>query len=258
MSFALPRFITEIIWLSVGKCYKYLTRTKIHGSQEESYTNHYRAQYRYRYLSGSCEQSSCDSRRSGHTSTKPHKCLHWTIHAIVSASNTAPQQQVLASMANQIKNLKERIEPSEDVSTPQKSNDGEIKISRSSKRNKRRRKRSKLRKSLSKSKWEKQGASKSETRDARKHLEDERLKQLESVQSFMDKKRDERKMTRLTGFSRPVSPIETTRDDFSRGGPSEVPILLNSPLSTKVLATPDPTKIKVPNMIAFDGTKCPD
>ena len=33
------------------------------------------------------------------------------IHAIVSASNTVPQQQVLADMANQIKNLEERIEP---------------------------------------------------------------------------------------------------------------------------------------------------
>lgn len=53
-------------------------------------------------------------------------------------------------MANKIKNLKERIEPREDVSTPLKSNNGETKISRSSKRKKRRRELSKLRKSLSK------------------------------------------------------------------------------------------------------------
>ena len=40
------------------------------------------------------------------------------ICVIVSASNAAPQQQVLADMANHIKNLKERIKPIEDVFTP--------------------------------------------------------------------------------------------------------------------------------------------
>ena len=52
------------------------------------------------------------------------------IRAIVSANNAIPQQLVLAKIATQIKNLKERIEPSEDVSTHHKSDDGETKISR--------------------------------------------------------------------------------------------------------------------------------
>ena len=119
----------------------------------------------------------------------------------------------MADIANQIKNRKERIKPNEDVSTPQKCDDGDIKISHSSKRNKR--EISKLRKSLSKSKWEEQGESKFETLDARKHLKDKKLKQSERVQSFMDKKRDKRKIMRLTGSSRPVSPIKTSRDNFS-------------------------------------------
>ena len=65
-------------------------------------------------------------------------------------------------------------------------------------------------------------------------------------------------MTRLIGSSCPISPIITLRDDFSRGGPSKAHMLLNSTLSVEVLATPNPTKIKVPNMTAFDGTTCPE
>ena len=30
----------------------------------------------------------------------------------------------------------------------------------------------------------------------------------------------------------------------------------NSPLSAEILVTPNPTKIKIPNMTAFDGTTC--
>ena len=66
-------------------------------------------------------------------------------------------------MANQIKNLKERIEPCKDVSSPQKSDDEHTKISRSSKRNKKKNERLKLRKSPSKEKWEEKVESRSET-----------------------------------------------------------------------------------------------
>ena len=130
------------------------------------------------------------------------------IHTIVSTNNAAPRQQVLTEMTTQIKNLKERIEPSEDVSTHPKSGDDDTKVSRSSKRNKRRKERSKLRKSLSKSKMEEQGEFKSEAQDARKLLDEKKVIQSQSVQSFMDKKRDERKMSRLSRFSRPISPIK--------------------------------------------------
>lgn len=96
---------------------------------------------------------------------------------MISANDTAPQQQVLADIANQIKNLKEHIEPSKDASTPQKSDDGVTKISCSSKRNKKRRKRSKLQNSLGKEKWEEQGESRSETQDAQIYLDNKRLRQ---------------------------------------------------------------------------------
>ena len=71
----------------------------------------------------------------------------------------------------------------------------------------------------------------------------------------MDKKRNERQMTRFTGSCHPVSPIKTLRDDFSRGGPKEAFMLLNYLLYVEILATPNVTKIKIPNMTAFNGTK---
>ena len=33
---------------------------------------------------------------------------------------------------------------------------------------------------------------------------------------------------------------------------------INSPLASVILNTPNPTKIKIPNMTAFDGTSCPE
>jgi retrotransposon gag protein len=35
-------------------------------------------------------------------------------------------------------------------------------------------------------------------------------------------------------------------------------MLLNSPLSAEILATPNPAKIKIPAMNSFDGTTCPE
>src|SRR5688572_2424142 len=35
-------------------------------------------------------------------------------------------------------------------------------------------------------------------------------------------------------------------------------MLLNSPLSAEILATPNPAKIKIPTMNSFDGTTCPE
>ena len=74
--------------------------------------------------------------------------------AFVSTNNTAHRQQMLANMANQIKNLKELIQPSKDVSSPYKSDDGDTNVSYSSKRNKKSRETSKPRKSLNREKWE--------------------------------------------------------------------------------------------------------
>ena len=65
-------------------------------------------------------------------------------------------------------------------------------------------------------------------------------------------------MPRLSGSSSPFSPIRLLQDDFSPGGPQEAPVNLNSPLSAEILATPIPTKIKIPNMNPFDRTKCPE
>ncbi|XP_057535220.1 uncharacterized protein LOC130813400 [Amaranthus tricolor] len=137
-------------------------------------------------------------------------------------------------MANQIKKLKVRIEPTNPSS--QKSDDRDTQVSRSSKRNKKRRKRSKIQKNLSKGKEEEE--SKSETQDVRSYLNKKRARQSHSIQSFVDKNREERK------------------DDLSQGGPQEAPMLVNSLFSTEILTTPNPDKIKIPNMNLFDRTKC--
>ena len=64
-------------------------------------------------------------------------------------------------------------------------------------------------------------------------------------------------MTWLVGSSLPDSPITTQRAYLSWDGPNEAPMMLNSPLFGEVLATPNLAKIKVLDMIAFDGTTCP-
>ena len=130
-------------------------------------------------------------------------------------------------------------------------------MSRSSKRNKKRRERSKIRKRFSKGN-PKEGESKTVTRDARTYLDNKRQKMSESVQSLVDKKGEERKMTRLTRSSHPANTIIIPRDAFSQGGTPEAPMLINSPLAAGILATLDPAKIKVKNMAAFDGTSCPE
>ena len=65
-------------------------------------------------------------------------------------------------------------------------------------------------------------------------------------------------MTQPTWSSHAANPIITPRDEFNREGPPEAPMLINSPLAAEILATPNPAKIKVSNMAAFDGTSCPE
>ena len=65
------------------------------------------------------------------------------------------------------------------------------------------------------------------------------------VQTLIDKKREERRKTSYTGSSHYQSPVRKHPEESHQGRP-EASILINSPLATEVLATPNPAKIKVP------------
>ena len=87
------------------------------------------------------------------------------LHAVINHNNPA-QQRILEDMADQIKNLKVRIEPRNEIPKSHESQDGNSGMSRSSKRNKKRRERSKTHKSLNRSYYQ-DGESKTASRDAR-------------------------------------------------------------------------------------------
>ena len=90
----------------------------------------------------------------------------------------------------------------------------------------------------------------------RSHLNKILQEKNNSVQSFLDKKRshrsqgtkDQNSSFHVVDSPAPLCPIQG----------NEVPMLLNSLLSTDILATPNPTKIKIPAITPFFGTQCPE
>ena len=172
-------------------------------------------------------------------------------------NNNPPQQQVLQDMADQIKNLRERIEPHQEIPKSHESQDGNSRMSHSSRRNKKRRKRSRTHTSLNRSD-PRDDESKNASRDARTYLESKKQRASESVQSLVDKRREERKKAQLAGSSRPISPVTMPRNEANKSSLPEDLIPIIFPLAPEILNTPNPGKIKIPNMAAFDGTSCPE
>ncbi|XP_057524865.1 uncharacterized protein LOC130804449 [Amaranthus tricolor] len=175
----------------------------------------------------------------------------------VMSNNNSPQQQVLEEMEDQIKNLRERIEHHQEIPKSHESQDGNLRMSHSSKRNKKRRERSRTHTSLNKTD-PRDDESKTASRDARTYLESKKQSASESVQSLVDKRREERKKAQLAGSSRPISPVTMSRNEAGKSSLPEDLIPITSPLAPEILNTPNPGKIKIPNMAAFDGTSCPE
>ncbi|XP_057519443.1 uncharacterized protein LOC130800109 [Amaranthus tricolor] len=171
-------------------------------------------------------------------------------------NNTPTQQRVLEDMAAQIKNLEERIEPHPEIPKSHESQEGNSRTSHSSRRNKNRRERSKTYPHPGTTDT-RDGDSKTATPDARTFLESKKRKTSESVQSLSDKRKEERKKAELAGSSRPLISATMPRNEATKSVLPEEPISLVSPLAMEILNTPNPGKIKVPNMAAFDGTSCP-
>ncbi|CAO2830646.1 unnamed protein product, partial [Amaranthus hypochondriacus] len=189
------------------------------------------------------------------------------LRAALSTNAPAQNQQTLDDMAAQIENLRKRIDPidpspsqrqreSSQKQDSKKQTDPETMASRSSHRNWKKRERVRRQKSSSF-----QDESRTQTQDAREYLNRKRSQHSESTQAMIDRKREERKAQRLSGSShsesavRPPIPVQA---EISLGGPQDAPIMLNSPLSAEILATPNPAKIKVPSITPFDGTTCPE
>ena len=160
-------------------------------------------------------------------------------------------------MANQIKSLQERIEPHQGTPKSHESQDGNSRTSHSSRRNKKRRKRSRTHPSLSRTD-QRDDESKTTSRDAPTYLESKKQKASESVQSLVDKRREERKKAQLAGSSRPLSPVTMPRNEDGRSSLPEDLTPIISPLDPEILNTPKLGKLKIPNMAAFNGTSCPE
>lgn len=105
-------------------------------------------------------------------------------------------------------------------------------MSRSSRINRSRRERSKTNTSFDRGNSE-EGKSNAASRDARTFLQSKRQRTSESVQSLVDKRWEEQRRTKLTGSSHPANPAIAPQE-FSRGGPLEAPMLINSPLFAEV------------------------
>ncbi|XP_057517902.1 uncharacterized protein LOC130798824 [Amaranthus tricolor] len=172
-------------------------------------------------------------------------------------SNTPTQQRVLEDMADQIKNLQERIEPHHEVPKSHESQDGNSRTSHSSRRNKKRRERSGTHTNVSRS-YPQDKVSKTTSRDARTFLESKKHKASESVQSLVDRRRQERKRAQLVGSSHPASPITMPRNEVEVNILPGDPTPIISPMAPEILNIPNQGKIKIPNMAAFDGTSCPE
>ncbi|XP_057528222.1 uncharacterized protein LOC130806967 [Amaranthus tricolor] len=160
-------------------------------------------------------------------------------------------------MADQIKSLQERMEPHQEIPKSHESQDGNSRTSHHTRRNKKRWERSKTLPSLDKT--DPRGdESKIASRDARTFLESKKQRASESVQSLVDKRREERKKAQLAGSSRPISPVTMPRNEDNRSSLHEDLTPIISPLAPEILNTPNPGKIEIPNMAAFDGTSCPE
>ncbi|XP_057520897.1 uncharacterized protein LOC130801144 [Amaranthus tricolor] len=160
-------------------------------------------------------------------------------------------------MAEQIKNLQERIEPHNEIPKSHESQDRNSGMSRSNRRNKKRRERSRTHTSLNRSESQ-NGESKTASRDARTYLENKKQSAFESVQALVDKRREERKKAQLTRSSHPTSRIIMPQDETDKSNLPEDLMPIISPLAPEILNTPNPGKIKILNMAAFDGTSCPE
>ena len=90
------------------------------------------------------------------------------------------QQRVLEDMADQIKNLQERIEPHDEISKSHGSREGNSGMSRSSRRNKKRWERSRTHTSLNRND-SREGEFKTASRDSRTYLESKKQRASESV-----------------------------------------------------------------------------
>ncbi|XP_057542468.1 uncharacterized protein LOC130820930 [Amaranthus tricolor] len=124
-------------------------------------------------------------------------------------------------------------------------------------RNKKRRERSRTHPSLSRTD-QRDDESKTTSWDARTYPKSKKQKASESVQSLVDKRMEERKKAQLAGSSRPLSPVTMPRNEDGRSSLHEDLTPIISPLATEILNTPNPGKIKIPNMATFDGTSCPE
>ena len=160
-------------------------------------------------------------------------------------------------MADQIKNLRERIVPPNEIPKSHESQYGNSGMSRSNRRNKKRRERSRTHASLNGSDSQ-DDESKTASQDARTYLESKKQRASESFQSLVDKRKEKRKKAQLTGSSHPTSPITVPRNEVGKDNPPENSMPISSPLAPGILNTPNPAKIKIPNMTAFDGTSCPE
>ncbi|XP_057538142.1 uncharacterized protein LOC130815671 [Amaranthus tricolor] len=172
-------------------------------------------------------------------------------------NNNPAQKRVLEDMAEQIKNLQERIKSHNEIPKSHESQDRNSGMSHSSRRNKKRRERSRTHTSLNRSESQ-NGESKTASRDARTYLENKKQRAFESVQSLVDKRREERKKAQLTGSSHPTSPVIMPGNETGKSSLPEDLMPIISPLAPEILNTPNPGKIKIPNMAAFDGTSCPE
>ena len=156
-------------------------------------------------------------------------------------NNTPTQQRVLEDMADQIKNLQERIEPHQEMPKSHESQDGNSRMSHSSRRNKRRRERSRTHTSPNKTD-PRDDESKTASRDARTFLESKKQRASESVQSLVDKRREERKKAQLAGSSRPISSVTMPRNEAGKSSLPEDLIPIISQLAPEILNTPTPGK----------------
>jgi hypothetical protein len=161
------------------------------------------------------------------------------LRAIV--TQTPVQRQTMDEMANQIRNLQDQVNP-QPHSSPQASRSGNTGASRSSRRNKRRREMSKIHESHTRGN-SREGKSKTASRDARSFLQEKRQRMSNTVQTLVDRKREERR-TSCTGSSHYQSPVEKHQEESRRVSP-EASILINSPLAAEVLAT-KPCKDQTP------------
>ena len=186
MSSALPRFITETVWRRLwGSQQKVMAPKRnptqiatVHSTDTDT-------------SAGQANNQAVTRRDLDMLARNLTAAFSEQLRAVMNNNNPAPQQ-VLEDMADQIKNLRERIEPPNETPKSHESQDGNSEMSRSSKRNKRRRERPRTHTSLGRSD-PRDRESKTASQDARTYLESKKHKASESIQSLVDRRRQERK-----------------------------------------------------------------